>query len=249
MNKNSHDSSGERTIRNYVDPIRFHGEMEQGINILEYQVSPKTRYVAHQIMKDSDFLGSIDYQTLGLMYNMIIFTNSTKVLEIGSWIGFSGIFLLDAINSSHGKTEKMFVTIDPNTEKQSKAKNNYEQAGFNGLYDLVPFGSETKEAISQVMKHAPYDVLFIDSKHDYSQAKKELETYFKFVRKGGFIFCHDTSELATTYDTKKEGGVRRALKEFVSKNPIEFVFLEQDVIDKMPIGWNPVGAFMGIKKE
>lgn len=222
----------------------------EGLNTLEFQVSSKTRYVAHQIMKDPNFAGSSDYQTLGLIYNMIRWTKSTKVLELGGWIGFSGIFLLDAINSSHGKTEKLFVTVDASKEQQLKAKNHFDEAGFSGLYELVPFGSETEDAFSRISQHAPYDVLFIDSLHDYSHTKKELELYFKLVRKGGFIFCHDSSELATTYDTKKEGGVRRALKEFVSNNPIEFVFLEADgIFDNIPIGWNPVGAFMGIKKE
>jgi len=234
----------------FTEPQRFYAEIKEGINAVEFQVSSKTRYVAHQIMKDPDFAGSSDYPTLGLMYNMIRWTKSTKVLELGGWIGFSGIFFLDAINSSHGKTEKLLVTVDANTEKQSKAKDNFDLAGFSGLYELVPFGSETEDAFSRISKHAPYDVLYIDSIHDYSHTKLELDTYFKLVRKGGFIFCHDTSELAATFDTKKEGGVRRALKEFVLENPVEFVFFEHDgIFDNIPIGWNSVGAFMGIKKE
>lgn len=233
----------------YTEPERFYHGIMEGINSVEYQVSPNTKSIAHQIMQDEDFGGSGDYQTLGLMYNMTILTKSTKILELGTWIGYSGIFLLDAINSSKGRTKKLLVTVDPNKDKQSKAKNYFEKAGFKGLYELVPFGSETKEAISEISKHSPYDVLYIDSLHDYSQTKLELEIYFKLLRKGGLIFCHDSSELAATYDSKKEGGVRKALKEFVSKNPIEYMFFEYDgMAEQMNIGWNSVGLFMGIKK-
>lgn len=148
--------------------------------------------------------------------------------------------ILDALSKSGGK-EKMLVAIDPNQSQNSKALSFFDKAGFNGLYKIVTSSSESNDAQNSAMQNSPYDIIYIDSLHDYGQITKELQIYFKMLRKGGLLFCHDSSEFATQFDTKKEGGVRKGLKEFIEKNPIEGIFLEEEE------GWHVAGLFLGKK--
>jgi len=225
-----------------VLPSKYKQVVSEGTNIVEYQISPKTRKILHQIIKQA-LRGTSDFRTIGLIFNMIIYSKSTKVLEIGTSIGLSGLIILDAISKSGGKGKKFFVTVDPNHERQTKAENFFKKAGFDGNFKLVNHPSESLETSKILEKEAPFDVIYIDSLHQYRQIKKELEIYFKMLRKGGLLFCHDSSELASSFDKSNEGGVRRALKEFIDKNPIQSIFLDRD-----GPGWNRVGLFMGVKK-
>lgn len=69
-------------------PKRYENELREHTNQVEYQVSPKTREIMHEIMKQNDFPGSTDLQTLGLLYNMIILTKSAKVLQLELGLDF-----------------------------------------------------------------------------------------------------------------------------------------------------------------
>jgi len=214
----------------------------RGMTFVEDLLKPRTKEVCHLMMKEKNFAGASDFKTLGLIYSMILFTRSTKVLELGTLLGYSGLYFLDAISKSTRRKEKILVTVDQSKKHQDKAKEFFNKAGFQKIAKLVPYNSLTIEAKKAVAKFAPYDIMYIDSAHNYQTANKELNIYFKMLKKGGIIFCHDASKLAARYDKNKEGGVRRALNEFIDKNPIQSIFLQ-----KTGTGWNTVGLFMGIK--
>lgn len=227
---------------NYDERL-FKQAEDEGITIVNKLISSSTLEVAKEIMSSPDFGGSSDWQTIDLIYNMIILTRASKILEIGTWLGFGGLYFLDALDKSKNNNKKIYVTIDNNSSQQQKAKNFFNKAGFSEMVEAVPFGSDTEEAKSIAEKNQYYDIMYIDSLHDYQQTKMELNSYFKYLKKGGLLFCHDTSMLAVDYDTKKEGGVRGAISEFIQKQPIQGLF-----VDPEEIHWNPVGLFMGQKK-
>lgn len=215
---------------------------DEGITVMEKLLEPKTLDVSRLIMEQEDFGGSSDFQSLGLMYTLALLTRSSRVLEIGTWLGFSGLYFLDAISKCTKNEKKIFVTIDPNMTQQEKAKRFFTHAGFEDIVIAVSHGSQTDEAKAVAKQNAPYDILYIDSLHNYTHTKQELNDYFGMLKTGGILFCHDSSKLAMDYDTEKQGGVRKALEEFVDNNKIQPMFFESH-----GTGWNPVGLFMGIK--
>jgi len=215
---------------------------EDQIPIIMNQLSPSTKEQMIEIMKQEDFPGSSDFKTLGLMFNLIYYSNAKKVLEIGSRIGFSGLTILDALSKSPGTGKKLLVTIDPLKKLHDKAKSFFDNAGFSTNYKLITNTSESFEAQTESKKYAPYDVLYIDSLHSYNQIRQELKIYFPLLKKGGFLFCHDSSEFSTKFDKENNGGIRRGLMELIDSEPIDSLFLEQDS------GWSITGTFLGIKK-
>lgn len=60
------------------------------------------------------------------------------------------------------------------------------------------------------------DLLFIDTLHDYTQLKKELELHAKKVKK--YIIFHDTETFKNNGETKGEKGIWFAIEEFLSNN-------------------------------
>lgn len=66
----------------------------------------------------------------------------------------------------------------------------------------------------------PTDLLFIDTLHNYTQLKKELELHAKKVNK--YIIFHDTTSFETvgeSYTGKPEKGIWLAIQEFLQLNP------------------------------
>lgn len=67
------------------------------------------------------------------------------------------------------------------------------------------------------------DLLFIDTLHDYTQLKKELELHAKKVKK--YIIFHDTEFFRNNGETKGEMGIWLAVEEFLNENK-EWVIVE-----------------------
>lgn len=61
------------------------------------------------------------------------------------------------------------------------------------------------------------DLLFIDTKHDYVQLKKELEIHSNKVKK--FIIFHDTETFKLKGESFGDPGIWKAIKEFLDLNP------------------------------
>lgn len=59
------------------------------------------------------------------------------------------------------------------------------------------------------------DLLFIDTLHNYSQLKKELELHSNKVKK--YIILHDTESFKDKGESNNEDGIGRALDEFLEK--------------------------------
>lgn len=77
-----------------------------------------------------------------------------------------------------------------------------DQQDFDCLCDIVNKSLDSSryvhlkmtsdEAVNHpVFKEDKFDFVFIDGFHSYSQVKKDLEEYSKFICKGGVVACHD----------------------------------------------------------
>ena len=60
------------------------------------------------------------------------------------------------------------------------------------------------------------DLLFIDTKHDYTQLKREIEIHSDKVKK--FIVFHDTESFKTKGETQGDPGIWKAIEEFLYQN-------------------------------
>src|SRR5216117_4573476 len=93
-----------------------------------------------------------------LLYNLAKISQSRKVLEIGTAIGYSGIWLARAVAPLKGS----LTTIDMNPERVKIAKKNIAEAGLDRAVKVIE-GSALD--ILPTLKES-YDMIFLDSDKD-----------------------------------------------------------------------------------
>jgi caffeoyl-CoA O-methyltransferase len=117
-----------------------------------------------------------------LLYNLARTSQSKKVLEIGTAIGYSGIWLARAIAPVKGS----LTTIDMNPERVKIARKNLAEAGLERSVKVIE--ANALEILPTLKDE--YDLIFLDSDKDvYPDAFKMSIT---LLRKGG-LFVADNA--------------------------------------------------------
>ena len=118
------------------------------------------------------------YNVVDKIYELIVINNYKDLLEIGvGGYGISTRALLEACK----KTSGTLISIDCKISSGEL---------FKGNPNWTFVCSDSKTANIKGM----YDVVLIDSSHTYEDTEAELEKYVPMLRKGGYLFMHDTNE-------------------------------------------------------
>ncbi|MBA7664370.1 hypothetical protein ES703_72431 [subsurface metagenome] len=135
------------------------------------------------------------------------------IVEIGSWMGKSTIFL--GKGSKAGNQTKIYA-IDPHTgsvEHREKYGNVWTYKNFKEnikvaeVNDIVfPIVKTSADAAQTFQDHIEF--LFIDGDHRYKMVKLDFELWYPKLLNGGIIAFHDSGSL----------GVRKVVKEFIYKS-------------------------------
>lgn len=116
------------------------------------------------------------------IYNLAKTSHSGNILEIGTAIGYSGIWLARAIGPQKGN----LTTIDMNPERVKIARKNFAEAGLDKRVKVVE--GNALEALPALKEE--YDLIFLDSdKNIYPDAFK---LSIPKLRKGG-LFVADNA--------------------------------------------------------
>jgi caffeoyl-CoA O-methyltransferase len=104
-----------------------------------------------------------------------------NVVEIGTSVGYSGLWLCLALEATGGR----LTTFEVDPAKVQTARRNFEAAGVTRLVTLVEGDAcQTARGLND-----PIDVLFLDAeKEDYV---RQLELLLPLVRPGGLILAHN----------------------------------------------------------
>ncbi|MBV9178802.1 MAG: class I SAM-dependent methyltransferase [Nitrososphaeraceae archaeon] len=146
-----------------------------------------------------DRMLAISWDT-GKFFNILLRTmRATRVLEIGTSVGYSTLWFADAViqnasANSNGAREKLITTIDWNHLKITRAHRNFDDAGVNGIIDVVeaPAKRLLNEMQSKYQNYsksndqtALFDFVFIDA--DKENLMDYLDLVLPIVRVGGII--------------------------------------------------------------
>lgn len=118
-------------------------------------------------------------KTLGLLIRLI---NAKRVLEFGSCIGYSTIWLAEALRYTGGK----LVSIEYDKKLYEEAKKNIFEAGLSSVVELILGDAQTvvEETIGQ------FDMVLQDSSKELYP--EMLEKCISITRKNGLIIADDT---------------------------------------------------------
>lgn len=139
---------------------------------------------------------------LGLLYSLA----KGNVLELGTRTGVSTSALLAGVEARGGKV--ISIDIDPRCESVAKD---------HPLWAFWPGSSTDADMAQDIATYAgPFDLLLIDTEHNWSQVTAELTLWAPHMRPGGRILLHDPETFP---------GVRRAVMDFCSSRgyPVTFI--------------------------
>jgi predicted O-methyltransferase YrrM len=215
------------------------------LSTYRFALSVKSLLVLDKIGSDPLYGGASDAGTLSMLYTLVHCCQMHRVLQLGTWIGFSALVLADALmKTSDENNPSMLYTVDPEIPLRMKALAYVEEAGLGGVVHFVDGKSSDPEVVESLKTKAPYDLIYIDSYHSYAVASEELRIYWPMVRPHGFLAAHDSSEFAANFDPANEGGVVRALREWTTLAPdCEALFLRE------PVWQNRCGFFLATKSS
>jgi len=106
---------------------------------------------------------------------------ATNVVEIGTSIGYSGIWFCLALEKTGGK----LTTFEIDTGRANRAKENFKRAGVDKLVTVM-----LGDAHEEVKKlKAPIDILFLDA--DKEGYVDYLDKLLPLLRPGGLVIAHN----------------------------------------------------------
>jgi predicted O-methyltransferase YrrM len=118
----------------------------------------------------------IQLSSIQLIRTLLTAFQPKRILEIGTAIGYSAIWMADAVPTARITT----MEIDP--ERINRALLNFEKAGVRDRVELVQ-----GDAGEGLPAHYRFDCLFLDAAK--GQYKNYLDLYLPHLDDGGIIIC------------------------------------------------------------
>lgn len=140
-----------------------------------------------------------------------------RVVQLGHFAGYSCLMLgwaLRRMGVEHG-----LFSIDIKDRHTAYTQQWLARAGLEGHVGLHTADSAAPGCVGAARAYlggAPACVV-VDSSHQYAHTLAELDLWYGALAPGGLLFLHDASPMAAQYDRSGEGGVRRALDEWLGR--------------------------------
>jgi predicted O-methyltransferase YrrM len=187
----------------------------------EWEIVQEWYAESHERNADND--GSCSIPAISQLHSMIVGNNVTRVVQLGHFIGFSTMLLGCALRSM-GPEHKMF-SIDFDSDATNFAQKYVDKLdlGQNVQLCVSDSAAPTMPAEAASFLGGPPQVLFLDSAHSYDHTIKELNLWWPALAKGGFLFLHDASPFAASFDSAGKGGVAKALDDWSTANHVSYM--------------------------
>jgi predicted O-methyltransferase YrrM len=184
-------------------------------------LSPEARAAFREMRGHPWSAGSTDEFALTLMSALLRESQPVRALQIGTHIGVSAVVLGDVL--AHNARPGKLWTLDPDPLALPVAREFVASAGLPGSVVFVE-GRSTDPAIDDTLRElGPFDVVYLDASHEYEETLTELGLIFgAWLAGDGVLLLHDAAREAAQFDSTGLGGVRRAMDDWVQRNPSKF---------------------------
>lgn len=144
---------------------------------------------------ERDDLPLVDAEVGVLLRVLTLAARATRVLEIGTAIGYSGIWMAGAL-----PTGGMLITMEVDEQRARQARDNFSRAGLADRVNVVV--GEAQRMLHKVS--GPFDVIFQDG--DKKQYVPMLEKLVELLRPGGLLVTDNVlwnGEIVPGYTTTR----------------------------------------------
>ena len=127
-------------------------------------------------------------KNIGMFYNILLKSiNAKKILEIGTSVGYSGLWFADVVMSNtQSESNGKIITIEREKFKIDNATRNFEEAGVSSLIKIRK--GEARKILHEIKEEFGenyFDFIFIDA--DKESYIEYFDLCLPLVRKGGII--------------------------------------------------------------
>ena len=140
-----------------------------------------------------------------LLQILIKISNAKKILEIGSFTGFSALSMALALPS-----DGSLISLDKNTEYSRKAKVFYDKANVNKIVQIIKPALEGLNDLKNLNKK--FDLIFIDA--DKENYINYYETCLELLNTKGFIVIDNVLWHGEVADKSKNDKFTNIIREF-----------------------------------
>jgi predicted O-methyltransferase YrrM len=164
-------------------------------------------------------VGEINVPAMSFVTSLVGGNGIRRVVQLGHHYGYSALllgFTLRAMGARPG-----LVTIDIDALACEFTQRWLGHAGLRE-HVVVRRGDSADPGLADdaaAVLGGPPELVLIDSSHAYAHTLAELELWAPRLPLGGLLLLHDASVFATAYDPSGEGGVRRAIAEWLPAHP------------------------------
>ena len=183
---------------------------------LENYIS-KNSYDLHPIQKEiiehNNSLGDIKRMQISVtqayfMQLLIKINNAKKILEVGTFTGYSALSMALAI-----KDDGLVTCLDKNEKTSEKAKYFFNKAKMNSKINLII--APALETLNNLVNEKKlFDLIFIDA--DKENYIKYYELAFRLITNEGLILIDNVLWKGDVIDDNKKDGMINIIKEFNS---------------------------------
>ena len=183
---------------------------------LENYIS-KNSYDLHPIQKEiiehNNSLGDIKRMQISVtqayfMQLLIKINNAKKILEVGTFTGYSALSMALAI-----KDDGLVTCLDKNIQTSEKAKYFFNKAKMDNKINLII--APALETLNNLVNEKKlFDLIFIDA--DKENYIKYYELAFRLITNEGLILIDNVLWKGDVIDDNKKDGMINIIKEFNS---------------------------------
>lgn len=153
-----------------------------------------------------------------------------RVVQCGHFFGYSAMLMGFSLRAMGIKRGLWTVDIDVPASVYTA-----QWVQYSGLQDHVHIHTDCSanpanpELAIEYLGGRP-TLIVIDSSHQYAHTLRELDLWYDALEPGGLIAMHDTSRTAQRWDDTEQGGVKRAVEEWLYNKDLETrcLLLNQD---------------------
>lgn len=191
----------------------LHPHYIEGLPLMSFRASLDAKIAAllDEIASTPEYVGSSNASIMSLLYTLIYTCRLRNVLQLGTYVGFSALVMGDALKKVDGR----LITVDPDERVNRIAQDYIRRADLQRVVVFQEGSSIDTVTLAFLSREAPFDLIYIDSLHNYDHAKQELALYWPMLRPSGYLCLDDASKAAVAFDTSDQGGVYRAVEEWL----------------------------------
>jgi predicted O-methyltransferase YrrM len=124
---------------------------------------------------------AITKETGEFFHSVLVGIKARRVLELGTSVGYSTLWLADALLENHKRPQ--LITVEKNPLKIERAKRNFERAGVDGIIRIK--NVQILDLLRKMPKKPVFDFVLIDA--DKENVTKYFDLVLPMTKVGGVI--------------------------------------------------------------